>query len=207
MSIVTLRNGAQESDATVSGVCLLLNALIEREPDGHTVIFDLREACENRGDFVDERSRAILKKLHLVDADGRVPRSIKNIVLSSVDGDRLDIHLVSPVAEEIATPTTAPANDQDAVMDTLRDGGTIRYYYLAGGYEVVTAGGTKTDIACSPFRADELRNSGVIENVGKRGSGQSAYLLFTLNETVEPIPIANDVPAASAATATRVEAD
>lgn len=98
--LVRLRNGVKEHRPLVRTVSFVLKKLMD-EGKG-IVLFELVELCRKPGHKPwDEVIGADLKALSLAtETDGKwhVHSSIRNIVLSSVEGEGMNMTLVSPVA-------------------------------------------------------------------------------------------------------------
>lgn len=90
---VDLRNGSREQGALLASVSLTLDRLLESMP---LAVFDLVELARNgSAPFPPCAERLIA--LGLMASDGRVHESIRNIVLSSFEGDGMDMYRVSPL--------------------------------------------------------------------------------------------------------------
>lgn len=99
MNTVKLKNGAEEAEPLVKVVMMHLTTMWERGLPGVLMAYDLREICEGRGDQVSKDTIRDLKKLGLVEEDGRVHDSTRNIILSAMSGEGLDTELVNPIAD------------------------------------------------------------------------------------------------------------
>ena len=94
--VVKLRNGTEESPVLVSAIMLTLTTMWDSGLPGMLAVWDLREITRNPGYkamYLD-----MLKEAALVDENGAVHQSIRNIVESATEGDQLDFQLVSPIA-------------------------------------------------------------------------------------------------------------
>ncbi len=98
--LVTLRNGTQEGKAGVAVMHAILSNLMDTQP---IVFFELVSFARDRnhkfwGDCGDE-----LVKRNILSKDGTGTYSIhettKNIIVSSVEGDGMDMTLVDPRKE------------------------------------------------------------------------------------------------------------
>ncbi len=106
MSIETviLKNGAEEAKPLVVVTMMVLNRLMD---EGKAmVVYELVELCKNPEHQPFGRTGEDLEKLSLASKNQRpatnlydVHGSTRNIVLSAVSGEGLDLCLVSPVAE------------------------------------------------------------------------------------------------------------
>jgi hypothetical protein len=91
-----LKNGAVEVDALVTATMVSLYSLWKKKP---IVFYELYQKCLNNDHKLFGNAGADLKDLSLVNEDGSVHNSIKNIVLSAVTGDGLSLTMVSPIAD------------------------------------------------------------------------------------------------------------
>lgn len=94
METVELRNGAVEATPLVTVAMMSLRHLMNEKP---LALYDLVMVCRDSsyewfGDNLQES-----QNLSLVQPDGKVHESIRNIVLAAVTGDGLDMRLESPV--------------------------------------------------------------------------------------------------------------
>ncbi len=102
MEEVKLRNGSSEVTALVVAATLSLRRLAVGGIPGLTQLYDLREMCRDRsyGVKVSSTNWEDLKQLSLVAGekdDPQIHDSLRNIVLSSIGGEGLDMRLVDPV--------------------------------------------------------------------------------------------------------------
>jgi hypothetical protein len=67
---------------------------------GILALYDLNEVCKGKNytPFGDNLKK--LQDLSLLQPDGKPHESIRNVVLSAVQGEGLDMHLGSPVADQ-----------------------------------------------------------------------------------------------------------
>ena len=91
---VELKNGTTEAKGLVNVMMISLHNLLQEDP---ITLYELVMKCRERdhqfwGDTVEK-----LQNLHLVEQDGRVHGAIRNIVLSAVTGEGLDMVLGSPL--------------------------------------------------------------------------------------------------------------
>ncbi len=95
-----LKNGSEEHDAAVTVTMISLKHLWNSGFSGITVISDLHQICKN-----DPTYRAFgdnektLKGLALLQEDGKPHDTVRNIVLSAISGEGLEMMLVSPIAD------------------------------------------------------------------------------------------------------------
>jgi hypothetical protein len=92
---------------------MTLDNLWEQGLKGVLAVYDLREICEGRGDKIDQNTVRDLVKLGLVQPDGRVHSSIKNVVVSSLEGESVNTALVSPIARSNTKPS-GPKSEHNA---------------------------------------------------------------------------------------------
>ena len=90
-----LKNGAEELPQLITVTMMSLDNLMKTNP---IALVDLVLKCKDRDYKFFGNNEAILKDLALVADDGMVHGSIRNIVLSAVTGEGLDIGLGSPLA-------------------------------------------------------------------------------------------------------------
>jgi hypothetical protein len=113
MEKVTLRNGASEPLALVISTMFALEFLMNGDLDEIHELCDLHAIALGTSDHIDATSIAHLKKLHLLQPDGSLHHSIRNIVLSACEGTGLRMTLSSPLApgqQNAPTARTPGAN-------------------------------------------------------------------------------------------------
>ena len=93
MEMLTLKNGAEEPKPLVLSVTMSLQKIFEDNP---IVAYELVTMCREAGHKFFGDSEEVLKAWGLVQPDGKVHESIRNIVLSAVQGDGLNMVLGSP---------------------------------------------------------------------------------------------------------------
>jgi hypothetical protein len=93
METVKLKNGTEEGKVAVSAIMLSIKLL--RPID----VYELVMKCRDRKHQIWEPSKKPLQDLTLVAADGSIHETIRNIVLSAVEGDGFDMTIGSPVAD------------------------------------------------------------------------------------------------------------
>lgn len=94
LTIVTLKNGSTEPLSAVVVLTTILEDLFTNKP---TVAYELVMICRDRTHTIWGSIAGQLRDLALLQADGRVHDSIRNIVLSSVEGDGMRMTLVNPI--------------------------------------------------------------------------------------------------------------
>lgn len=94
---VTLKNGAAEFKPLVTVTMSSLRSLLQDKP---IVFYELVMKSRDPNHKFFGRSGNDLKVLSLVQADERIHDSIRNIVLSSAEGEGLEMVLTSPILQE-----------------------------------------------------------------------------------------------------------
>ena len=105
MQTVKLKNGTTELDGLVAGTMLSLKSLFDTGLDGLVAVYELNEKCKNpEHKIFSGYQTELLQRKSLLDSDGKVHQSIKNIVLSAVQeensGFRHKLSLGNPYASE-----------------------------------------------------------------------------------------------------------
>jgi hypothetical protein len=93
-ALVPLRNGSQEPRMIVATTSMAIDRLMQDMP---VALFDLVELARN-GTAPFPPCAERLTSLALMTRDGRIHDSIRNIVLSSFEGNDMDMQRVSPFA-------------------------------------------------------------------------------------------------------------
>lgn len=99
MAGVKLRNGTVEPLAIVQVIYGSLRRMFEDGIGGALLAYELAMKCRDPNHQIFGSMGKKLQDLALIDANGRVNSQIKNVVLSAMKGDGLDMELVNPVAE------------------------------------------------------------------------------------------------------------
>jgi hypothetical protein len=94
MELIVLKNGAEEAEPLVKVAMLSLESLIQSSP---IAFYELVMKCRDSNHQFFGNTVERLKELSLVQRDGTIHDSVRNIVLSAAEGDGLDMKLVSPV--------------------------------------------------------------------------------------------------------------
>lgn len=97
MEIVTLKNGTEEAKGLVQVTRISLEKLFEQQP---VAFCELVACCKERGHKPQGNTGETLQSLALLQPDNSPHGSIRNIVLSAVEGDGLEMKLVSPCKQE-----------------------------------------------------------------------------------------------------------
>jgi hypothetical protein len=97
MKIVKLKNGSEEAMVLVTATMLALQSLLLQTD---AIAFcELVMKCRGSAHELFGNTQEVLKKLSLVDQNGEVHDSTRNIVLSAAVGEGLNLSLQSPIAE------------------------------------------------------------------------------------------------------------
>ncbi len=98
MEATRLKNGSEEFKPLVQVTMASLSKLAETNP---IAFYELVMKCRDQGHELFGNAGEVLKSLALIeDARGSVHDSIRNVVLSAVEGDGFDMTLGSPFVEE-----------------------------------------------------------------------------------------------------------
>lgn len=100
MREILLKNGGKEVDTLVGQVMMSLRGLFDNGVAGALAVYDLHEKCKNPDYEIFGPNIEPLENLHLIDSNGTIHNSIKNVVLSAVEGEGMEMALGSPVAED-----------------------------------------------------------------------------------------------------------
>ena len=95
MDTVQLKNGTEEAKPAVMATMLSLEHLASNDP---TVLYDLLMRCQDRDYQWFGDNQATAEKLSLMLPNNHIDDTVKNIVLSAVTENGLDISLGNPVA-------------------------------------------------------------------------------------------------------------
>lgn len=95
METIKLRNGAEESKAIVGAVIMSLNELLKKGMSGMLAAYDLVQVCRGVGKPFGKNGE-ILRDLSLLQPDGNVHDSIKNVILSATRGKDFELTFDSP---------------------------------------------------------------------------------------------------------------
>jgi hypothetical protein len=101
MTTVRLRNGSDEADGLVRVTMISLRDLAETNP---IAFFEMVMICRNRVHRLFGNVGDLLKGRNLIEHDGQPHNSVRNVVLSAVVGDGLDMTLRSPCAQTGGAP-------------------------------------------------------------------------------------------------------
>lgn len=87
-----LRNGSEEAEPLVRSVRMAMFRLFDEKPIAFHELVELAKD-ENHRPF--GKTPDCLLGFDLIDGDGKMHSSTRNIVLSSIDGDGLELRIVS----------------------------------------------------------------------------------------------------------------
>lgn len=104
LQLVTLKNGAQVPQVLVVTTMMNLTRLINSNP---IAFYELVQKCRDNNHQMFGNTKEIAVSLALMDRSGSVHRTVKDVVLSAVQGDDFDMTLGNPIA-----PVTAPSFGQ-----------------------------------------------------------------------------------------------
>ena len=99
--IKTLRDGTREALPLVATTIMVLERLYETEP---LALYDLRMMCDDRGYQPFGENGDVLKDARLLEPDGRMHSSVRNIVRNAVTVKDLSIGLRNPLKQEEVAP-------------------------------------------------------------------------------------------------------
>lgn len=97
MDTIILKNGTEEVKSIVTATMMTLENLVEIHP---IAAYELNEICKNPGHKLFGNAEDILNKFGLMDSNGKIHSSIKNVVLSAFEGKELEIHLTNPIKQD-----------------------------------------------------------------------------------------------------------
>lgn len=93
MEMVVLKNGATEALSLVSVTMMSINQLLASKP---LAFYEMVEVCRDKNHKIFGTLGNDLVELALLQLDGQPHGSIKNIVLSAVEGEGLDMTVSNP---------------------------------------------------------------------------------------------------------------
>lgn len=145
MDLVTLKNGNRGLEPLVKVVMLSLGHLFENDP---IVFYELTMKCRDENHSFFGKTGDVLKELKLIEPDGSTIDMVRDVVLSAVTGDMLEMTLGSPFADEQpAEPTSEPVEEtlpisaeekfeQDYALFVMMHsiGDMVFEYYNTSGY-------------------------------------------------------------------------
>jgi hypothetical protein len=97
MKTVELKNGSIETKAATIAVYMRIEELYKTDP---LLFYELVSICRDaKHQIFNDLMIGELKRLSLLQNDGHIHESIRNIVLSSVIGEDLEMVLTNPIVE------------------------------------------------------------------------------------------------------------
>ena len=96
MEHLTLRNGSTAPAPIVHTTMMALRGMMS-DLLGVTALYDLHQICLGGNYKPSTRQLEYLKSRALLQPNGRPYDSIRNVVLSAIDGEGLDMTIVNPV--------------------------------------------------------------------------------------------------------------
>jgi hypothetical protein len=98
MKTVTLKNGSVEPENIVKAIQSSVNKMLEKDITGYIAMLDLMQICRNEKEINDleQAELAILTSYGLIDHEGRIHETTKNVVLSMAQGEGLTTTFGSP---------------------------------------------------------------------------------------------------------------
>jgi hypothetical protein len=99
MKMLHLKNGSVQPAPSVATTMKALDHLWGQGVVGLTALYDLYERSKNADHRIAEGVLETLKTLALVQPDGSIHDTVRNVVLSAVSGEGIDIAMASPLKE------------------------------------------------------------------------------------------------------------
>ena|SRR3989344_1004550 len=93
---IVLKNGAEEVEPLVRALMMSLRQLMREHP---IVFYELVHLCRDRNHRLFVDAREVLDSFTLLERNGFPHDSVRNVVLSAVEGEGLDMVFTSPIAE------------------------------------------------------------------------------------------------------------
>lgn len=94
--MVRLHNGAEESIDVIVVTMMSLQELFWNKP---VIVYELVMLARDPSHQLYANTSEVLQQLALVEAKDRMDDSVRNVVLSAVDGEGIDMILRNPVIE------------------------------------------------------------------------------------------------------------
>ena len=94
MDMITLKNGKSEASGLVTSVMVSLNGLMKSNP---MAVYELNEVCKNVDHKIFGNLGRVLVDRALLGQDEKPHGCIRNIVLSAVSGEGLEMTIGSPI--------------------------------------------------------------------------------------------------------------
>ena len=98
MKVARLRNGATEHAAHAGLIIEVIYKLLD-DPKSPMAAWDLARMCVDPGYEPFGNNAQVLKDVKLLEPNGKPHDSVRNIVVSMVEGTGLDMKLVHPIVE------------------------------------------------------------------------------------------------------------
>ena len=99
IKLAKLRNNTEEVEALVAGTMLTLHSLLKEQP---VAFYELVMKCRDIGHSFFGNASEHLRSAGLVDENGGIHDSIKNIVLSAIQGEGFGLYLVNPIRDALS---------------------------------------------------------------------------------------------------------
>ena len=96
MDMLKLKNGSEEAASLVKVTMMSVEHLLESKPIAFAELVSL---CRDRHHELFGNTAVELQRFGLVEPGGSVHNSIRNIILSAVEGEDLEMRFISPLAE------------------------------------------------------------------------------------------------------------
>ena len=119
MDIVRLKNGSEEPYPIVAVITMSLGDMLDQGLPGVLSAYDLVERCKNSKYQMSEDTEKDLIKQSLLQRDGQPHSSIRNIVLSSIQGEGLEMKFVDPI--DRTTRTQQPSAEMTGQAEQAID--------------------------------------------------------------------------------------
>ncbi len=100
MEMVRLNNGTQMAKPLVMSVMMSINGLEQQGLSGMLAVYELVEVCKDKDYKPSPDNMKKLQDLRLLEKSGKPHDSIRNVVLSAVQGEGIDMTIGSPVAKD-----------------------------------------------------------------------------------------------------------
>lgn len=96
IKMMKLKNGSEEPQPIVLTTMIAIQALWKEGLNGILCLADLHSICVGKGQRVSTQNLEKLKNLALLDSEFRPPTSIRNVVLSAINGEGLSMSIGNP---------------------------------------------------------------------------------------------------------------
>jgi hypothetical protein len=114
LALVELKNKTTVPKSLVIVTMMSLKALLQKNP---IAFYELVQKCRNSKHEMFGNTLEVATKLGLIIHDGRIHEYTKNIILSAVSGDGLDMSLGSPISEDLSL-----VNEDKQEQETIKFG-------------------------------------------------------------------------------------